>query len=149
MRVLFSYSSGVRREAIAGMEELARRVARRAFKAAGIEPAAGAELSVLLTDDEEIRALNKEWRGMDKATNVLSFETGDERMYGDIALSIDTLEREAEAAGKTLRAHFAHLLAHGTLHLLGFDHMGGEEADEMEFFEGKILEELGFENPYE
>jgi probable rRNA maturation factor len=145
MKVLLSYSGGKRRGAIADIEALSLKVARLAYKAAGVKPAAGAEIGVLLTGDKEIRALNKQWRGIDRATNVLSFETGDELMPGDISLSLDTLRREAEAEGKDSRAHCAHLLAHGVLHLLGFDHASDDEAEEMEALEAKILGELGFQ----
>jgi probable rRNA maturation factor len=112
-----------------------------------------AELSILLTDDAEQRELNGQWRGKDTATNVLSFPqiepfgpvTG---LLGDITLARETLIREAEEQGVTFEAHFTHLVVHGFLHILGYDHLTDEEALHMESLETQILASLGVENPY-
>lgn len=109
----------------------------------------GMEISIVLSADEEVHTLNREYRGMDKPTNVLSFETKDEMMMGDIVMSLDTLEREAESMGISLLDHYTHLLVHGVLHLMGYDHIKDDEAEVMEAFEVKILDKLGIANPYE
>lgn len=112
------------------------------------------DMAVVLTDDKTIRLLNRDYRGMDKPTNVLSFPSGEappkKGVYalGDVILSYDTLEREAKAQGKPLRQHAVHLLVHGTLHLLGFDHDNDKTAARMERLEIKILHEMGIRNPY-
>lgn len=114
----------------------------------------GAEIAVKLTDDGAIRALNRDWRGKDYATNVLSFPTpemaraGGDPHLGDIAIAFETLEREAATEGKPLADHLAHLAVHGTLHLLGYDHEVTEEAEEMEAMERLVLAELGVPDPY-
>lgn len=115
------------------------------------------EVSVVLTDDKTVQTLNREYRGKDKPTNVLSFATLDDDEplppagpvnLGDIVLAQETLAREAAEMDKTLRAHFIHLLVHGTLHLLGYDHEDEEEANLMESLEITVLETYGIENPY-
>lgn len=107
------------------------------------------EISILLTDDENIQQLNKNYRGKDKPTNVLSFPQEEPGMLGDIALALETLEREAEEQEKSLSDHFTHLFVHGVLHLRGYDHeLGQKEQDEMEALEIKILKDLGVDNPY-
>ncbi len=126
---------------------------RRAIAASEIffEPIE-AEVSVLLCDDAEIRRLNARWRGKDAATNVLSFpaarQTAAERHLGDIAVSYETLAREASDEGKMIVHHLSHLTVHGYLHLLGFDHEADGEADEMEGLEREILAHLGIGDPY-
>ncbi|MDR1337571.1 MAG: apolipoprotein N-acyltransferase [Rickettsiales bacterium] len=107
------------------------------------------EVSIILTNDVEVRALNKRYRGINKATNVLSFETGDDQLLGDIFISFDTVSREAMGDGKTFQDHAAHMVVHGMLHLLGYDHMNDSDADTMENLEIKILRKLGVSNPYE
>lgn len=115
------------------------------------------EVAVLFTDDDAIAAINGEWRGQDKPTNVLSFPTpddlpipkGEARPLGDIVLAHGVIAREADEQGKTLRDHTAHLIVHGTLHLLGFDHQNEAEAEEMEALETRILKGLGISDPYE
>lgn len=113
------------------------------------------ELSLVFTDDESIRGINSEWRGQDKATNVLSFPAypiapGDMPgpMLGDIVIARETVEREAVELDKSFEAHLTHLLVHGFLHLFGYDHMQTEEAEEMEALETGILAVLGLSDPY-
>ncbi len=113
-----------------------------------------AEISVLLGSDAEIRELNRRFRGRDRATNVLSFPTGGTPWpggpppLGEIALAAETVCREAAAQRKTLHAHVSHLVVHGTLHLLGFDHHTETEADRMERLEARCLETLSIADPY-
>lgn len=107
------------------------------------------EVSITLTDDVEIHALNKQYRNMDKPTNVLSFELGDDILLGDIYISLDTVIREAEIAGISVAEHTAHMVVHGMLHLQGFDHLNNRDANKMERKEVAILERLGIKNPYE
>lgn len=115
--------------------------------------AAGAEVSVVLADDARIRELNRTWLGKDKATNVLSFPAangpdGEPRFLGDIVLACETIEREAEAEGKSFGHHVAHLAVHGALHLLGYDHERDSDAEAMERQERGILARLGIADPY-
>jgi probable rRNA maturation factor len=119
------------------------------------------ELSVRLTDDEEVKGLNARWRGKDKATNVLSFpqldpeqlrdvgESGPELMLGDLVLARGVCEREAGEKAISLRDHAAHLVVHGTLHLLGYDHHDEQSAEEMESREARALGRLGIADPYQ
>lgn len=108
----------------------------------------GYSVTVLLTDDRAIRRLNAEHRGKDKPTNVLSFpqEVGDH--LGDIALALGVVRREAAQGGRRLEAHFAHLVAHGTLHLLGHDHLEAGEARRMEWAEARVMARLRLPNPW-
>lgn len=128
---------------------------RAACAAAADDLPSRPDIAVMLADDAAIRDLNREWRGKDKATNVLSFPADPdlapdegEAHLGDIAIAFETLCREAEAEGKTRGHHLSHLAVHGTLHLLGFDHETGEEAEEMEALERRILAALGVPDPY-
>lgn len=105
-------------------------------------------VNVLLTDDAAVRDLNAQFRGKDKPTNVLSFPSGDDEEYGDIALAYETIAKEAAEQGKELAAHSTHLLVHGLLHLLGFDHEQEGEAEAMEALEVKILQQFHIDNPY-
>lgn len=106
-------------------------------------------IALLLTDDDEIQELNKLWRGHDKPTNVLSFEHVEGfGILGDIAISLSYCQREAFEQNKSLKNHFTHLLVHGVLHLLGYDHELADEANEMEDLEREILEKLGICDPY-
>ncbi len=112
-----------------------------------------AEVSVLLTDDAEQRELNAQWRGKDSATNVLSFPQIEPfapvmGLLGDITLARETLEREAADLGKSLEHHFTHLMVHGFLHILGYDHLDEAEALQMEGLETQILARLGIDDPY-
>src|SRR6476469_4506636 len=119
------------------------------------------EICVTLTGDEQVRALNAQWRGKDKATNVLSFPMADELdltranvsdrelLLGDIVLARGVCEREAAEKGVSIEQHATHLIVHGTLHLLGYDHHNEAEAADMEAREVRALECLGIANPYE
>ena len=106
------------------------------------------EVSITLVDDKQIHKLNKQYRGMDKPTNVLSFELGDDVLLGDIFISLDTVKREAKDAHISVEEHTAHMIVHGMLHLQGYDHIKDDEAKVMESKEIKILKKLGFKNPY-
>jgi len=118
------------------------------------------EVSVRLTSDEDVRALNAHWRGRDKPTNVLSFpmseqyeleqaeEDGPELMLGDIVLARGVCEREAAEKEIPFERHASHLLVHGTLHLLGYDHGDDRDAAEMESREVRALARLGIDDPY-
>ena len=115
--------------------------------------AGAAEVSILLTDDAHQRVLNREWRKIDKPTNVLSFPqlepfTPVAGLVGDITLARETLEREADEQGTAFADHFTHLVVHGFLHLLGYDHEDDEEAREMESLEVSVLATLGIADPY-
>ena len=107
------------------------------------------EVSITLVNDKQIRALNKKYRGIDKPTNVLSFELGDDVLLGDIFISLDTVKRQAKESGISVTEHTAHMVVHGMLHLQGFDHIKDNEAKVMENKEIKILEKLGYKNPYD
>ncbi|MGE0754778.1 MAG: rRNA maturation RNase YbeY [Alphaproteobacteria bacterium] len=105
------------------------------------------ELAVVLADDAFIKELNHTYRGKNKPTNVLSFH-GEQGSLGDIILAFETITQEADAQGKSLRHHMMHLLVHGVLHLMGYDHEEETQARKMEHIEIKILEKLGVSNPY-
>lgn len=111
-------------------------------------------VSILLSNDEYVRTLNHTYRDKDKPTNVLSFPMGDEPLpgeapcLGDVVLSYETIEREAVEAGILFEAHVAHMMVHGVLHLLGFQHETDEEAEEMETLECRIMKQLGYASPY-
>jgi probable rRNA maturation factor len=115
-----------------------------------------AEIAVMLTDDATIRTLNKDFRGIDKPTNVLSFpapeiDRGEDdapRALGDIAIAYETLKREADEEGKLFTHHLSHLAVHGFLHLIGYDHETDDEAEAMEALEVEILAQLGIADPY-
>ena len=128
-------------------------VARRAVMAAATALSTGqAELAIVLTDDSAMRALNRAWRGVDKATNVLSFPTqrSDEtpRLLGDIVLAYETIAREARSQRKPFAHHVAHLAVHGFLHLLRYDHERRTDAEAMERTEREILQRLAVPDPY-
>jgi len=118
-------------------------------------PAMPIEVSLVFSNDEQVRAVNAEWRGQDKPTNVLSFPAfplvpGGKPgpMLGDIILARETVEREAGELEKSFTDHLTHLMVHGFLHLFGYDHMDGEEAERMESLETRILASLGLSDPY-
>jgi probable rRNA maturation factor len=127
---------------------------RRAIKgAAAATSTAGGELAIVLTDDSAIRELNREWRGYDKATNVLSFPAkhpapGVGTPLGDIVIAYQTAAREAEDEGKPFLDHLSHLAVHGFLHLLGYDHENDADAESMESLEIDILNRLNVPDPY-
>lgn len=149
VKLSFIYKNKAWLTSIKNLEKLSKRVCCETFKMVGVKQLKGMEINVLLTGDKEIQEFNKNYRGKNKPTNVLSFETGDELLLGDIVMSLATLKKEAGLQHISLENHYAHLLCHGILHLLGFDHIDDEEAREMEFFEIKILESMGISNPYE
>jgi len=132
----------------------AENVIHRAIEAAMASEGRAGEVAVMLTDDESIRQLNAQWRGLDKPTNVLSFPAGDgagmpgQAHLGDIAIAFETVAREAQAENKAFADHLAHLAIHGYLHLIGFDHETDSEADQMESLEVRILSSLGIADPY-
>ncbi|WP_286265782.1 rRNA maturation RNase YbeY [Thalassotalea atypica] len=112
------------------------------------------ELTIRLVDEAESQALNLQYREKDKPTNVLSFpfevpEGIGLNLLGDLIICAKVVEREANEQNKALNAHWAHMVIHGCLHLLGFDHISDDEAQEMESLEIDILSQLGFNNPYE
>ena len=123
-------------------------IVRRAVAAAATPETAERELSVMLTDDAAIRALNAQWRHKDEPTNVLSFPSPGNGMLGDIVIAYETTAREAEAEHKPLAHHLSHLAVHGFLHLLGYDHESDADADVMEQLERDILARLGVPDPY-
>lgn len=135
-------------------QALATEAVEAAIAEAGTRLADGVEVSLMFCDDATIRALNRDWRGFDKPTNVLSFPAaGPERLattpaLGDIALAAETCAREAKAEGKTLADHARHLVVHGTLHLLGYDHESEAEAETMEATERRALARIGVADPY-
>ena len=118
------------------------------------------EVSLRFVDDETIRELNRDYRGKDRATNVLSFPMMDpdeldgpfipgiEQLLGDIVIAYETSQAEARAQNKLLAAHVTHLIVHGTLHLLGYDHEDDDDAEAMESLERSILATLGLPDPY-
>jgi probable rRNA maturation factor len=126
---------------------------RRAIgQAAAALSTSGAELAIVLTDDSTIRTLNRDWRGVDAATNVLAFPTaragGEPPHVGDIVLAYETIAREARAQRKPFAHHVAHLAVHGFLHLVGYDHQRDEEAEAMEQAECGILRRMAIPDPY-
>ena len=138
------------------------RIAKAAWSNLPSEPGNTAEAPVsfglLLADDAAVRELNASFRGQDKPTNVLSFPAGDDglvhepgaaRHLGDIALGFETVAREASETGRSMADHTAHLIVHGLLHVLGYDHQTDDEAEAMEGLETQILAELGIDDPYQ
>lgn len=107
-----------------------------------------AEVSITLVNDQEIHKINKKYRGIDKPTNVLSFELGDDVLLGDIFISLDTVRQEAKQENISVAEHTAHMVVHGVLHLLGYDHIIDSDAEKMEKKETIILKKLGYKNPY-
>ncbi len=124
-----------------------------AHAAAAAEPRVAGEIALLFCDDAAIRALNAQYRGKDKATNVLSFPaagpaTGPGGFLGDIAIARETCMREAAEKNVALRDHAAHLIIHAMLHLIGYDHQADEEAELMERRESEILATMDVDDPY-
>ena len=130
-------------KALPGVERLVRKAAR-----AALGPKARS-LTVALSDDQRMQALNKRDRRKDKPTNVLSYPSGEKAFLGDIVLARQTVWREAREQKKTPADHVVHLVVHGTLHLLGYDHETSDaDAERMEALERRILKKLGIADPY-
>ena len=131
-----------------GLAQRLKRAAGEAMAQGG--GAAGAALTILLTSDRHLRALNLSFRGKDGATNVLSFPSPmDAKSYlGDVAVAYGVTAKEAKSAGKSLIDHATHLAVHGVLHLLGFDHVTARQAKVMERLETRILKVLKVADPY-
>lgn len=137
------------------LRSLAETAVGTALAELGLQATQPVELSLLFTDDAHIQVLNREWRGKDKATNVLSFPAfevapGDALppMLGDIVLAHETISSEAALEQKPFEHHFTHLVIHGLLHLLGYDHETDAEAEEMEAIERRALARLAIPDPY-
>lgn len=132
-----------------------RALVQRWVDAAYGPDASAAQVTVRLVDEDEGRQLNRDFRGCDRPTNVLSFPFEApsgwplrRRVLGDVVVCVPVVQREAEAQGKALEAHYAHLVVHGVLHLLGHDHEQEDEALRMEALETQIITGLGYPNPY-
>lgn len=144
-------------ESVDGLEPLIEQAGRALAAAPRFSDLASAEACIALADDATVHELNLRYRGKDKPTNVLSFpaasmghpgEDVEPRALGDLVLAHETLVREAAEQGIPLAHHLQHLVIHGLLHLLGFDHETEPEAEEMEAIEVEILASLGIPNPY-
>lgn len=147
-------ASSAWRAALPNPAAAVRRAALAALKAE-LPAKARTSLSILLTDDAEMRKLNAGWRAKDKPTNVLSFPSENAidparppAYLGDVALGLATCKREAREQKKTLADHVTHLTVHGVLHLLGYDHMDDDQAEAMEPLETQILAGMGIADPY-
>lgn len=138
-------------EALPDCERIAREAAEAGL-AAQADRLGGedASVAILLTDDAEVRTLNRDHRRQDKPTNVLSFPAAETAIghLGDLALALETCAREAQEQGKPLRDHLSHLVVHGVLHLTGWDHQADAEAEAMEALEREVLARLGVPDPY-
>lgn len=127
---------------------------RTAVAAAAALSTSGGEVSILLTDDSAVRVLNREWRGIDKPTNVLSFPApatmakGAAGILGDIVIAYETLTRECADEDRDFLHHLAHLTIHGYLHLVGYDHQNDAQADEMEALESRIMTRMQLPDPW-
>lgn len=141
--------------ALPAVETVVRRAATAAWSAGGGDRNAdGAEISVMLTDDASMAALNGQFRGKDSPTNVLSFPADDpgapgrRRLLGDVVLALETLVDESRDRGRPLAEHVSHMVVHGVLHLLGYDHETDRDAATMEALEIRTLAGLGIADPY-
>lgn len=156
IEIIVSTISQAWRTGPADVEALVERAARAALSHVVPQAERMAELGVRLSDDDEIRMLNNQYRGMDKPTNVLSFPGDNElsdpalppALLGDVVLAHGVVCREAHEQGKSLSDHVSHLTVHGVLHLLGYDHELDHEAEAMETAERHILSTLGIADPY-
>lgn len=141
-------------EARPGLAARLETAAKAALDASGVQTSPQGEIAILLTDDEGVAILNERWRGKPQATNVLSWPAVSPKllslspMIGDIAIAFETCAREAAEEAKSLDDHVSHLVVHGVLHLLGFDHETEEEAERMEALERVVLARLGIADPY-
>ena len=135
----------------------AEQAVREAVAAAAALSTSGGEVSILLTDDSAVRVLNRDWRGIDKPTNVLSFPLGDPGplgdpalpwLIGDIVIAYETLTRECADEDRDFLHHLAHLTVHGYLHLVGYDHQDDAQADEMEALESRIMTRMQLPDPW-
>lgn len=128
---------------------------RAAIAAAAALSTSGGEVSILLTDDSAIRVLNRDWRGIDKATNVLSFPApeilskGAAGILGDIVIAYETLQRECTDEDRDFLHHLTHLTVHGYLHLVGYDHQNDADAAAMESLESKIMTRMQLPDPWQ
>ena len=132
-------------------QPLAEQTIRAAVAAAATFSATEGEVSILLTDDAAIAKLNRDWRGIDRPTNVLSFpapKAAGGAILGDIVVAYETLARECDAEDRVFLHHLAHLTVHGFLHLIGYDHQTDAQADEMEGLESQIMTRLNLPDPY-
>jgi len=135
-------------------QPLAEPTVRAAIAAAAALSTAAGEVSILLTDDKAIRALNRDWRGIDKPTNVLSFPApgaaagASAKTLGDIVMAYETLAQECDRQDRVFLHHLAHLTVHGFLHLIGYDHQTDAQADAMEGLESKIMARMNLPDPY-
>ena len=136
-------------------QPLAAQTVRDAIAAAAaMLSTADNEVSILLTDDKAIRLLNREWRGIDKPTNVLSFPAATTKasvrmpLFGDIVIAYETLKRECDDEDRIFLHHLAHLALHGFLHLIGYDHQVEAQAEEMEGLESKIMTRMQMPDPH-
>ena len=137
------------------VQPLAEQTVREAVAAAATTlSTADGEVSIVLTDDSAMAALNRDWRGIDKPTNVLSFPAsgykrdGSPRFLGDIVIAYETLVRECNDEHRKFLHHLAHLTVHGFLHLVGYDHETDAQAEEMEGLESKIMTRMSMPDPY-
>lgn len=142
--------------ALGDARQLCQTAAHAAFEIAAPKDMIDVEVSILLSDDEQVRELNKSYRGKDKPTNVLSFASMDESdhlapaplLLGDVVIAFGVTVAEANDEEKTLSDHLSHLVVHGMLHLLGHDHELDEQAEQMEALEIQTLAGLGIDDPY-
>ncbi len=146
-------------KAVTAPEEVAKRAARAAYSAGSLDLGRSCEAAVVLTDDDRVRLLNRDYRNKDRATNVLSFPAFDADdmprlpadaplILGDVVIALETAMAEARAEAKTAADHLSHLVVHGMLHLLGHDHETDDEATIMERLEADALAQLGVPDPY-
>jgi probable rRNA maturation factor len=143
-------------QALPDVEDIVRRAVALAAASSAVTNHRGTELSVLLCDDQAIAGLNARWRSQERPTNVLSFPAppllhaapGSRAPLGDIAIAYETVVREAGEQGKPVTDHLSHLVVHGFLHLLGYDHHMDGEAERMERLERDILAQIGIADPY-
>jgi probable rRNA maturation factor len=136
-------------------QPLAEKTVRKSVVAAAAAlSTAGGEVSIVLTDDSAIRSLNRDWRGIDKPTNVLSFPVSgpaggeDTWLLGDVVIAFETLEQECADGNRDFLHHLAHLAVHGFLHLNGYDHETDAQAEAMEGLESRIMARLNMPDPY-